>query len=404
MPSIKTFGELLDIGSYDRFANAVRSIRDNLLLIGCVVLVILAKLLVVYEAKYLVEQDIAVLTNPTYEADPLISALGSQWDASYFVQIAMNGYPATDEPNVLFAFAPVFPYTVALANTVVGDFYLAAILVSNVFYFLSLPAFYYVAKRYMERRAALLSTTLFAVFPTYLTYGTVAYTESMALFFAIVSWYFFEREYYALSSGLLAVAVLTRYIFLVVVPIYAILMVSRGLRRGEGAAHLRAFFNPRLLWLLIPLVSLYAVFSYFEYLTGDFFAVVASHRFFEDRLTTPVDQFTWFFTGFFVRINQVNPVEILLLRYIFTIPFGLLTVSLLRRNRELALYGILLMWITFSMSGISALASPRIMLSSWVTFNALGNDTPPLVYVLFIALAVVTGTWVMLMFLTTFFA
>jgi hypothetical protein len=91
-------------------------------------------------------------------------------------------------------------------------------------------------------------------------------------------------------------------------------------------------------------------------------------------------------------------------RYMFTIPFLILTLLLLKDDAELGLYGILFMWITLSMEGISGIASPRIMLSAWVAFLAFKGRMSSALYMVLSVMFFFVGIWVMYQFQLTFFA
>ncbi len=379
--------------------------RDALLLIVCATVILLAKVLIVLQAAFLVARDAVVFTDPVEGVDPLLVALGNQWDSRYFISIALSGYPAGVENDVLYAFAPLYPMLLRLAGPLIGDYYVAGIIVSNIFYVLSLLAFYLVAGIYMERTRAILSTTAFALFPTYLVYSTVAYTESTALFFAIISWYLLERDRYLLSSIALTGAILTRYVFALAVPVYFIVILWRTVTQDDSSRMRFVHLLLRISCLLTPVAAVSLLFLYFQSLTGNFFVMIDSHIFFDDHLTTPLGQFEWFFTGFFTRINHLNPVEVLVVRYAFTIPMLLMVVALAPRRRgALLLYGLVAMYFTLSMAGISAVASPRIALTSWVALLTFDERTPWWLYPMLFALFVVVGLWVMQKFLTSFFA
>ena len=140
-------------------------------------------------------------------------------------------------------------------------------------------------------------------------------------------------------------------------------------------------------------------------MTGSFFAAFDAHVWFGDTLSTPFHQFMWFFEGFFTQINPgVEPILLMLQRYMFTIPFFLLTLVLLRDDVELGLYGVLFMWIVLSMEGISGIASPRTMLSAWVGLLAFKGRMSRSMYIVMSVMFFFVGLWVMYQFQLTFFA
>jgi len=305
----------------------------------------------------------------------------------------------------LFAFAPVYPWMVAIVGQVVGNLYLAGALVSNAFYFLSLIAFYKVARMYMDYEESCLLSLVFGMFPTYMAYGTLAYSEAPFLFFAIASWYFFRKEQYLPCAIFTTLSILTRLISGLLILIYGAIILSNLADKYKEEKSFMKAFDFRLLWFAIPVICVTAVFLYFQSLTGSFFAAFDAHGYFGDSLTTPFHQFRWFFEGYFTQVNEgVDPFLLMLQRYMFTIPFFVLALILVKDDAEIGLYGILFMWITLSMEGISGIASPRIMLSAWVVFLALKGRVSSALYIVMSVMFFFVGIWVMYQFQLTFFA
>lgn len=85
-------------------------------------------------------------------------------------------------------------------------------------------------------------------------------------------------------------------------------------------------------------------------------------------------------------------------------PFLFLTFILLKDDVELGYYGVLFMWFTLSMEGISGIASPRIMLSAWVAMLAFKNRISSALIIVLSVMFFFVGIWVMYQYQTTFFA
>ena len=381
-------------------------------LIGVMITLFIAKLLLIAFQDWMIIEGLApfIYHNPYDPGDivgvpDLILALANRWDSHHFLEIARNGYPTGVENDLLFAFAPVYPWMVSVVGQYVGNVYLAGVIISNVFYFLSIPAFYKVARMHMDYIEACLLSLVFGMFPTYLAYSSFAYSEAPFLFFAISSWYFFKKEQYLPCAVFTTLSILTRYISGLLIIIYGVIILSNLVDRySEEQSFLKAF-DFRLIWFAIPAVSITAVFLYFQSLTGNFFVAFESHVWFGDSLTTPYHQFRWFFEGYFTQNNPgVEPILLMLLRYMFTIPFFVLTLVLLKDDAELGFYGILFMWVTLSMEGISGIASPRIMLSAWVAFLAFKGRISSAMCVVMSVLFFFVGLWVVYQFQLTFFA
>jgi len=388
------------------------SSRIPFLLLGVIISLAIAKLLLIACLNWMILDGLIpwLSFNPYDPSDiagtsDMLLALANRWDSHHFLEIARNGYPSGVENDILFAFAPVYPWMIAMVNQAMGNLYLSGVLVSNVFYFLSIIAFYVVARMYMDYEKSCLLALVFGLFPTYLTYGTLAYSEAPFIFFAIASWYFFKKEQYLPCAIFTTLAILTRYISGLLVLIYGVIILSNLIDKYKEEKSFLKAFDFQLLWFAIPAVCVSAVFLYFQSLTGSFFVAFDSHIFFGDSLSTPYHQFIWFFEGYFTEINPgVDPFLLMLQRYMFTIPFLILALILLKDDAELGLYGVLFMWITLSMEGISGIASPRIMLSAWVAFFAFKGRMSSALYIVLSVMFFFVGVWVMYQFQLTFFA
>jgi hypothetical protein len=397
---------------WNRLTKIFISSRVPFLLVGVLISLAVAKILLIAALNWMIVEDLIpwLYINPYNPSDiagtpDLLLALANRWDSTHFLEIARNGYPSGVESGLLFAFAPVYPLMVAIVGQVVGNLYLAGVIVSNTFFFLSIIAFYKVARMYTDYENSCFLALVFGMFPIYLTYGTLAYSEAPYLFFAIASWYFFKKQQYLPCALFTTLSILTRYISLLLVLVYGIIILSNILDRYKEEKSLLKAIDLRLFWFLIPGVCLTGVFLYFQSLTGRFFAAFEAHGWFGDSLTTPFHQFRWFFEGFFTEINPgVEPILLMLLRYIFTIPFLFLTLLLFKDDIELGYYGILFMWFTLSMEGISGVASPRIMLSAWVAMLAFKDRVTSAIFIVMSIMFFIVGIWVMYQFQLTFFA
>ncbi|TFG12744.1 hypothetical protein EU537_08600 [Candidatus Thorarchaeota archaeon] len=372
------------------------------LLVLVLIFLFLAKMLLVGFLSHIIILDEVVFTGSYPDTPDLLLALGYQWDSRHFLAIVENGYPSNPDDPLLYAFAPLYPMLVSIVGWLTNDIVLSGVLVSNIFYFASILSFYKVARSYLDYERACIASLLLGLFPTYLVYGTLAYSEAPFIFFATASWFYFRKSSYHLSSAFITLAILTRYIGMVIFGIYFMIGFWRLISRD---AALDFEFNDMkvALWFILPVVSTIALFSYFQYLTGDFFIAMTAHGRFDDSLTTPVHQFFWFFDGFFVERNPwVNPWELALQRYAFTLPFLCLSLLTLKIDKETGFYSTLVMTFVLSLSGISSIASPRIMLASWLSILPLAKERWLSIFLVPFFLTV--SLWVMVQFQTGFFA
>jgi hypothetical protein len=367
---------------------------------GVCAVLLLAKLLLVFCLGHIEPGGAVVYWDDFPEAPRRLLALGYQWDSVHYIQIAQHGYPSREETPLLYSFAPLYPLMIAAASTLGCPYYLSGIIISNLFSFAAVCMFFLFARLYTNRRESFALTILFALFPTNLVYGTVAYSEAPYLFAAILSLYFLMRRRYLLSAIFLTLAVYTRYIALFLIPVQILIALYNETHQTSGSSP----GVKKTLWLCLPFVCIGILFLYFRSRTGDFFIIFHSGGFFGDDLKTPVHQFMDLANGYYAFLTMgASPLLILITRYIFTLPYACLTALLVKDDRRLALYGGAAMAVTLSLIGIAAAAAPRIMLAAWVAILAFkGRLSSGSAFVLSVFF-VLAGILVMYLFQTSFF-
>ncbi|HOE74931.1 MAG TPA: glycosyltransferase family 39 protein [bacterium] len=110
----------------------------------------------------------------------------AQWDSVYYHDLS-NSYKSG-------AFFPLFPWLIKVVSFVVGNFsLLAATLVSNLFALGSCIVLYLLARLDNNKNTAYRSVFYLLIFPS--SFFLVAhYTESVFLFFSLLSFYFFQKK------------------------------------------------------------------------------------------------------------------------------------------------------------------------------------------------------------------
>lgn len=120
------------------------------------------------------------------EGNRILSAW-AQWDSIYYHDLSLNGYKSG-------AFFPLFPWLMKATSFVVGNFsLLAATLVSNFFTLGSCIILYLLSRLNNDENTAYRSVFYLLIFPA--SFFLVAhYTESVFLFFSLLSFYFFQKK------------------------------------------------------------------------------------------------------------------------------------------------------------------------------------------------------------------
>ncbi|MDG7008820.1 MAG: glycosyltransferase family 39 protein [Nitrososphaerota archaeon] len=312
----------------------------------------------------------------------LLDQLSTRWDSVYYVSIARIGYPA-GSVSANYAFAPGYPTFIWLANFLVGNYLLSAAIVSNVFSVLAVVVFYHVAKIYFSPRGSLHASLALTLFPTFVTYGLVSYSEPVYLTFAMLAVYFFLKGRYFNAGMASSLAVLSGYASLLIPVLFSSILILRRasarfgqLRPGPGGqstpgGDVKAPTRYGFVWLMTPLLVFGLWMCLLDVRSGVQYALFVAQKPWGTALANPVAQFSAFLTGIFS--TQGNPVEQMLLRYPYTISFLALAYPLWKIDGGLAFYSFAFMLFVLSLVGTAYMSGPRLMLSAWPVLLVFGR-------------------------------
>ena len=192
-----------------------------------------------------------------------------RWDASWFLSIAKYGYIQLDS----YAFSPFYPTIINAFAALAAPSWVAALAVANVLSF-AVPVVVY---RTFGFRAAL----LFELFPTYLFYTTVPYSEALVLLVLALSVLFALRGKAIASSVALSLAIFSSYTMVWTLPSYAIAFARRLGRKT-------------LVFYVLPLVTGLLIFSWFEASSRSYWIYFTVERMnWHVTLATPWNQALW---------------------------------------------------------------------------------------------------------------
>lgn len=124
-----------------------------------------------------------------------------RWDSHHYRTIAQTWYPVDGDLKYTLVFYPAYSIIVAGVDTLIGNFLLSSITVSNVM--LVLASFYAYKLAIRESgspNVAWLTTIFILIFPEAF-FHSIVYTESTFLFFTIASFYYM-RDHKWLLAGL----------------------------------------------------------------------------------------------------------------------------------------------------------------------------------------------------------
>jgi hypothetical protein len=197
------------------------------------------------------------------------------WDGRLYVDIAREGYsamPLNEAGMANYAFFPLYPLLISLVASVVGNYAIAGLVVSNLCLIVACVYIY----RYVsldsdaDAGTAKRAVKYLILFPMAFLFSAVL-TESLFVALSIACLYYARRGNW-LIAGLLGFLVpLTRLPGLVIlVPLaYEYLRQHLAWRSETRLPDIRGLLKPEMLALLLPVAGLGAWAAYNYQLTGD---------------------------------------------------------------------------------------------------------------------------------------
>ena len=154
------------------------------------------------------------------------------WDESIYLLNARR-FMTGNDPYVFFELfrPPAIPYMISFIWHITGENYFVAIAMQPVLATLAAGALYLLIKRMFEYKTAFIASVLSLLIPTVFEDTNHVLVYSGVILFATASFYFLwvaikERpEYYPIAFLSLALATLTRYTTLGLVPVFIIIVV-----------------------------------------------------------------------------------------------------------------------------------------------------------------------------------
>ena len=193
----------------------------------------------------------------------------SAWDARWYYPIADVGYlnapvdhlPGSDATHSSWAFFPLYPWVAQLLAMVVGNTYIAFLIVSNVSILIGAWLFYKLAEQHRDSATARRAVLFLFLFPTAYVFSCLM-TESLFFALSVGAWYSARRGNWLLAGALGMGSTMTRMVGLFMAPRLAL----EYLRQRQWRL---VRIRPDALWIGLVPVGL-GVFMAFCYITtGD---------------------------------------------------------------------------------------------------------------------------------------
>ena len=231
-------------------------------------------------------------TNFLYPPDDGInlSSTFKTWDAQHYLFLAEKGYAPGQESNRFF---PLFPLLIAAVKPIfLNNTLVAALFLSNLFFFIALYYFYMFTKRTFDPEIAFTASLFLMAFPTAF-YTSLVYTESLFLMLTMIFFYcLYEKK---LTPALLAAFLLPLARpqgILILLPYMAFMLYKNG-------AFVLKFSKEYLIGLAF-IAGLLVYFMFMHYTTGSAFSGLAAANIVKGRasLMNVTDPFGWFMRNF----------------------------------------------------------------------------------------------------------
>lgn len=299
-----------------------------------------------------------------------IQTLATRWDSAWYETIAVWGYGHFYSQffSVLasYVFSPVYPLSIRFGYYFVGSAWVSALIVTNSLSFV-FPIVVYKTFGYR--------TALFAeLFPTYLVFTTIAYSDVIALVFLASALLLILREKIMTSSIAASMSILTFYNLAWTLPSYAAALLRGGRRRN-------------LLFYAVPLAAGVLILLWFKVETGDYLAYFALGAPWGHGFTNPIVQAQYllclggqesFTCPPFDRFGIVLPPPYWLVRNVIFEAFYLFgAFYLLRTDNKyrffLFAYCLSVIVPLLFLTGFPSLVIPRLLLPAFPVFIAYSS-------------------------------
>lgn len=226
---------------------------------------------------------VALLTATGHRPGGALLAPWNVWDTQWWTSIAAHGYPGAMQPGAdSTAFAPAFPLLVRAVMVVVpGGPLVSAMLVSTVALLFGAVVLFRVVETRYGTRAAMATVAVLLTFPAAFFLGA-PYSEAVSLAAVAGAMYGMQRERWGLASSAAAVAMLSKYVFVLVPVAVAIEYAATARRR-------RAWLSGRDV-AAIALPPLIAAAGWLAYMQATFRSPL---RFLSAERTAWLHSFTW---------------------------------------------------------------------------------------------------------------
>jgi hypothetical protein len=182
----------------------------------------------------------------------VLAASSDRWDALHYIGIAEHGYRTAGDT----VFFPLYPLLIHVVAWLTRSYVLAGVLISTGAFLVAMVLLHRLVSEELDAHSADATVVLLCFAPAAFFF-TAIYTESLFLALSVGAFYLARRGKFGYACVAAAAATLTHAEGIVLIaPLAAIYLQSRGTRDARGVISLRA--AP----LLLPPLALFALLAY----------------------------------------------------------------------------------------------------------------------------------------------
>ena len=179
------------------------------------------------------------------------------WDSTFYLRIAEIGYNDT----TILAFFPLYPLLIKLLNYIVGNPYIAGVIVSNVCLLVACYYMYRLTALEEDEETSLNSVKYLLIYPTAFVLSGV-FTESLYLMLIVMSFYYAKKGRWPIACVLGLFLAMTRSIgVFLILPLAYEYIKSKEFKLNR--------IKPDIALLLLIPLGFCMFMAYNFYLTGD---------------------------------------------------------------------------------------------------------------------------------------
>lgn len=187
----------------------------------------------------------------------------SGWDAHHYLYLAQNWYVSVGDQANYIVFPPLYPLLIKATTLITNNYLASALLISNLAFVAAGVVFYKLLRIDHSKKFSLNTVFLLSIFPT-AYFFSLAYTESLFLLLVVLTMYFARKDKWLLAGFISALAILTRHLGIILIPVVLFEWYRSNSKRSIKAL-VEILLPPSLSVLLYLMINKTTLGDYFAF-------------------------------------------------------------------------------------------------------------------------------------------